>query len=118
MSQRKKQQPHEHAAVAASFDDLVKKRRARHRQANDGQGVDISIGSLGARLEATLDKLSKDTKARMLVHVRTHVDEAMKPILRAVERDHGADEVNFLRDVGPQMLRTIMEYLEEQSTQS
>ena len=111
----KKQRPHEHAAVAAKLDDLAKKRKARHRHEGDGQGVDISIGSLGTRLEATLDKLSKDTKARMLVHVREHVDEAMKPILRAVERDHNQDEVNFLHDVGPQMLRTIIEYLEEQS---
>ena len=111
-----KKQPYAHAAVAAKVDDLVKRRKARHRHEGDGQGIDIGIGSLGTRLEATLDKLSKDTKARMLVHVREHVDEAMKPILRAVERDHDQEEVAFLHDVGPQMLRTIIEYLEEQST--
>jgi hypothetical protein len=104
---------HEHAAVAAQLEGLVQKRRVRRRQAGDGQGVDIGLGCLGARFEKILDKLPGETRARMLDHIHLHVDEAMKPILRVVERAGHVEDANYLRDVGPNMLRTIMEYLEQ-----
>ena len=103
------------ARLNEEFRDLAAKRRVRKRQVGDGKGVDIGIGCLPADVERVLDKLSPDVRARLLAHVRTHVDEAMKPILRALEREH--ESVDFFRDVGPNMLRTVIEYLEEGTTQ-
>ena len=110
-----KKTPTARGAVAAQFDDLTAKRRVRRRKDGDGQGPDIGIGLVGTRLEKILDKLPKETKARMLDHIRLHVDEAMKPILRTIERAGDDYELEFIRSVGPNMFRTFIEYLEDET---
>jgi hypothetical protein len=110
-----KKSPTDHGAVAAQFDDLTMKRKVRRRKDGDGLGPDVGIGLVGSRLEKILDKLPKETKARMLEHIRLHVDEAMKPILRAIERTGDDYELEFIRGVGPNMLRTFIEYLEDKT---
>lgn len=102
-------------AVAEEFDSLKTRRQVRRRKDGDGLGPDVGIGLVGARLEKILNKLPKDTKARMLAHIRLHVDEAMKPILRTIERTGDDYELEFIRGVGPNMLRTFIEYLEDET---
>ena len=102
-------------AVAEKFNDLVTRRKVRRRVDGDGKGPDIGIGLVGTRLETILGTLNKPTKTRMLEHIRHHVDEAMKPILKAIEKAGDDEELEYIRGVGPNMLRTFIEFLEDES---
>ena len=104
---------HSHGAVALKAEALENKREGR--KTGDGQGVDPSIspGAFGTTLQKTLTKLSPDTQKRMLTHIRNSVDEAMRPIVKLLGRDATDYDVALFKDVGPNMLRTVMEFLEE-----
>lgn len=104
-----------HGAVAETVDRLVTGRKARRRKPGDGEGVDIGIANcFGITIEEHLSKLSPAERPRMHDHIKSHVDAAMKPLLKLMQRD-GADEadVRFFADIGPNMFRTIIEYFEE-----
>lgn len=95
--------------------DIVKKRKVRRRSEGDGGGVDLGIepGAYHVTLERYIEDLSADTKKRLLEHVKHHTDEALKPLVRLMERA-GADEdkIRLFRDIGPNCLRTVIEHLE------
>lgn len=73
------------------------------------------MGIVGSRLEKILDNLNKPTKNKLLEHIRHHTDEAVRPILKIVEKAGDDTELKYLRSVAPNMLRTIMEFLEDES---
>ena len=95
-------------------DDLVAKRKTRRRQEGDGGGVDVSISSgyFGTRLEKKFDEMSPETRSRLLKFIRGHVEAAIGPLVRLFERDGQAEDARYIHDVGPNMLRTIIEDLE------
>lgn len=107
--------PGGHGDVAGRGARLAAMREKRGRAPGDGRGVDIGI-SPGAfvALERHLEKLPEQTKRRLLDHVRNHVDEALKPMVKLVEKKGTEHELLLLRDVGPNMLRTVIEFLEEE----
>jgi hypothetical protein len=95
---------------------LAAARERSGRTPGDGQGLDIAIAPGGFySLRRLLDPLPSPIKVRLRDHIRDHADEAMKPILRLMAKS-GADEhhVSLIRDVGPNALRTIIEYLEDE----
>jgi hypothetical protein len=103
-----------HGQVDARARALGDMRKSRGRKPGDGGGVDIGIQP-GAfiGLERHLKTLKPATRARMATHIRDHVNEAMKPLLKLVERNGNDHELLLLRDVGPNMLRTVLESLED-----
>ena len=102
-------------AIDLRFEKLASYRR--ERKESDGKGPDIHI-SPGAfiSVEKHLAELKPDTRKRMLDHIKHHVDEAMKPLIRLVEKNGDDHDMLMLRDVGPNMLRTIIEFLEQESS--
>lgn len=102
-------------AVNAKMNILSSGRTVRKREPGDGKGVDIGIapGAFGANLQSHLDKLPKETHERMLKHISAHVDQALGPIVKLLEREGNENDVRLAKDVGPNMLRTIIEYLED-----
>jgi hypothetical protein len=88
-------------------------RRGRGRKAGDGKGVDIGI-SPGAfvGLERHLKSLSPAAKSKLHGHITKHVGEAMKPLSKLVKAKGTKHEQDLLADVGPNMMRTIIEFLE------
>jgi hypothetical protein len=104
-------------AVAAHGNELQAKRAVRRRKVGDGQGVDISIagGYFGTGLEGHLEKLSKAAKKKLLDHVQLHVDEALKPMVKLVTAKGTDIELELLKSVGPNLFRTIIEYLEDET---
>lgn len=103
--------------VKGKAEDLADKRAVRGREPGDGRGPDVGIAPGAAfanGLKRALDSLSEDERQRMLEHVRDNTEAAMRPVVRAISRAGGSDyDVRLFRDVGPNMLRTVMEYLEE-----
>lgn len=107
--------PTDHGAVAAKFDDMKMKRGRRFRKPGDGEGCDVGLGIVGRDLEKLLDALPRATRLRMASHINEHAQEALKPILRVIERTGNMSEVEFMSDVGGNMLRTLVEFLEDES---
>jgi hypothetical protein len=107
-----------YGAVDARSAKLEQGRAVRGREAGDGDGVDIGIspGAFSVSLEKHLKKLSPATKERMLSHLKEHVELAMKPLVKLVEREGDEHDVHLLKDVGPNMLRTVIECLEDKSS--
>ena len=103
-----------HGEVDARFQHLTTVRKVRRREAGDGEGIDIGIMP-GAfiSIEQHLKTLNPATRARMLTHISHHVDEAMKPLLKLVGREGTEYDVLMIKDVGPNMLRTVIEALED-----
>lgn len=99
--------------MSSEFASLVAKRKIRRRQPGDGLGEDVGIGVVDLRLEKALNTLTDGQRTRMRDHVRDHAQEALKPILRLLELQKMPEEIALLTDVGPNMLRTIVEFLEE-----
>ena len=106
--------PNGHGQVDVRAQALGSMREKRGRAPGDGDGVDIGIQP-GAfiGLERHLKTLKPATRARMASHIRDHVEEAMKPLIKLVERNGNDHELLLLRDVGPNMLRTVLESLED-----
>ena len=92
---------------------LADGRTARGRKAGDGEGVDIGI-SPGAfvGLEKHLKSLSPAARLKLHGHITKHVGEAMKPLSKLVKAKGTQYEQDLLADVGPNMMRTIIEFLE------
>lgn len=114
----KKKTAYSHGAVKETADRLTKGRLARRREPGDGQGVDVGIANtFGITLEGHLDSVtSPDTRRRLHDHVRLHVDEAMKPLLKIMQRNGASDyDMKFAHDIVPNMFRTIIEYFEEEN---
>jgi hypothetical protein len=110
----KNSNPNGHGQVDLRAQSLDVSRQNRGRSPGDGEGVDISImpgAFIG--LEVHLNTLNSATRARMAAHIREHVDEAMKPLIKLMERNGNDYELLLLKDVGPNMFRTILESLED-----
>lgn len=107
----------ERGAVRAKAEDLATKRQIRKREIGDGEGVDIGIapGAFAGAIEKMLVTASPQTRERLRMHICASVDEAMKPLIRLAERETNEAAVRLLQDVGPNMLRTIIECLEDTS---
>lgn len=104
------------AKIDQEIDVLAGRRRARNRQPGDGQGRDVGIapGGYSVTVAKHIDALADETRQRLLQHVRGHVDEALKPLVRLMERAGCSEyEIHLFRDVGPNAMRTLIEHLEE-----
>lgn len=102
--------------IDQEIDVLVNRRRVRKRRPGDGQGRDVGIapGAYSVTVAKHIDTLADETRKRLLDHVRAHVDEALKPLIRLMERAGCSEhEIDMFRDVGPNALRTVIEHLEE-----
>lgn len=97
---------------------LGERRAVRQRVAGDGKGVDIGIapGGFHSSLERHLMTLTPATRERLLAHVREHVAEAMKPLRKLIAAKGDDVELRLFDDVGPNCLRTIIEFLEEKNS--
>lgn len=126
MASRKKKQeegkapnPNGHGQVDARMDKLASGRRVRRREPGDGEGVDIGIvpGAFQS-YESILAKAraKPDTRKRMEDHLRKGIEETMKPVIKLFEREGASDyQIAMLKDVGPNALRSMLEYFEEKS---
>lgn len=97
-------------------DFLVTARKAgKTRGGTDDGTLDVGIenGYFGTKLSKSISRLKPATKKKLAEHVRKHVDLAMGPLIKLALRDHDEFEADYLRQVGPNMLRTIIEALEE-----
>jgi hypothetical protein len=115
MARKKSKVAWSHGAVAETATRLGHGREARRRKAGDGGGVDIGIANtFGTTLEHHLDSVTDpQTRARLHDHIRTHVEAAMRPLIKIMRRNGAKnDDVEFFADVGPNMFRTIIEYFE------
>jgi hypothetical protein len=127
MASRKKKQPEEgrapnpngHGQVDARMDKLSTSRKVRRREPGDGEGIDIGI-TPGAfqSYESILAKAKAkpDTRKRMEEHLRKGIEETMKPIIKLFEREGASEyQMKMLMDVGPNCMRTMLEFFEEKS---
>lgn len=102
-------------AVDARGAELVAARGKRQRRPGDGHGVDIGIiDGMFSSWEELLMSMPESTRARYLEHVREHVGTALKPLVKWAER-RGASQhdIDMIHDVGPNQLRTVIEFLED-----
>lgn len=101
-------------AVDAKMSSMAASRAARHREAGDGLGVDPGImpGAFVA-LEPYMDKMPKVLRDRTREHVIEHAKAALKPVLRWMMKNGASEQdMDLVENVGPNMLRTIIEKLE------
>lgn len=102
--------------VDSQLSDLRDKRAVRKRAPGDKKGVDVSIRP-GAffSLEKHLKTLPENTRKKFLNHIQENVSRAMLPINKLVKKKGTQVEADLVADVGPNMLRTIIEFLEEET---
>lgn len=112
--QEKTANPNAEGAVDARLKHLGEARKVRRREPGDGDDVDIGIapGAFSVSIERHLSSLKPENKDRLLKHMIEHVDAAMKPLRKLVKAKGSDHELMLLNDVGPNMLRTIIEFLE------
>lgn len=103
----------------ATLNKLAFARAVRRREPGDGLGADIGILSGGIiSLEARLLSVPESTRARLLAHTREKYDELIRPYVKLLKQRGASEyEIRLLTDVGANSIRSIMEFLEDKTSE-